>query len=256
MKRICLLCFLSAFISTSGFAQESASNAIAVLVKAVGTVESSTDANTWTKAERGLDLSAGFSLRTMAVSSCVIRFNDGTLLNLKSESQIKLAGARATDVQTGKLTFAIKTNPAEPFKFVSPTAVGAIKGTEGEFEVSNDETELSIFSSDRKDDIADLTLLKDNRTEKLGIGDRVRFNREGRPLRRLLSNAERKTFGERLKTLRTDSDKGMKFIQRRREQMQKKMPKPPRAPKTGSLQRQSQLQQQRQMAKLRLRLQR
>ncbi len=255
MKKIHLLYFLSAFISTSGFAQESASNAIAVLVKAVGTVEGSADANTWTKAERGLDLSAGFLLRTMAVSSCVIRFNDGTLLNLKPESHIKLAGARATDVQTGKLTFAIKTNSAEPFKFVSPTAVGAIKGTEGEFEVSNDETELSIFSSDRKDDIADLTLLKDNRTEKLGIGERVRFTREGRPLRRLLSATERKTFGERLKTLRADSDKGMRFIQRRREQMQKKLQRPQNMPKTGSLKRHSQLQQQ-QMAKLRLRLQR
>jgi hypothetical protein len=254
MKILSALLLSATVLVSSPVAAQQAVSGIAILVKAVGTVEGSADGKAWTKAERGLDLLVGYQLRTAAVSSCVLRFNDGTILNLKSDSQIKLTGARAADVQTGKLTFAIKTNPAEPFKFTAPTAVGAIKGTEGEFEASADEAELSIFSSDRTDDIADLTLLKTNQTEKIGIGERVRFGREGRLLRRLLNAQERKVFTDRLRTLRGDSENGMKSIMKRREQMQKKIQKQ-RGLKSDNARQQMQLQQ-RQMAKLRLRLQR
>ncbi len=206
---------------------------IAVVLRVVGSVEIGGVNAGWQKAERGFSLSSGTKLRTGRVSSCLLRFDDGSVIRIEASSEVEIRGQwRATvlderelQVDFGKIAFAVKKSGNEPFRFKSTTAVASIKGTEGTFDVNDEETVLAIIASSRQTDIADFLNQQTKQVESVGINENVVMNKAGKFMRRKLSDAERRISGNRMSLLQSEMKKGVKDLPTRVNPKSKPLPK-------------------------------
>jgi hypothetical protein len=123
------------------------------LSKAINEVSRKAGSTEWTKASKGDLLGTGNRIRTGVRSFALIKFNDNTMVRVREESEITLAGARtgdrfskSVDVTGGAVGFKVqRQRSGEEFRFTSPTSVASVRGTEGFFATSAAGDTLTIL---------------------------------------------------------------------------------------------------------------
>jgi hypothetical protein len=139
------LVMVSLFYSEN-FAQNN-ETPIALIKKIVKDVSyRTTDASDWETAKTGVPLQSGEQVKTGFKSLALVMFTDGTgLLRVRENSTMYIYGKKSgkktnknTFIERGLIGFDINKQEAEEFKFTTPTAVAAIRGTAGYMEVGDD----------------------------------------------------------------------------------------------------------------------
>jgi hypothetical protein len=122
---------------------------IALIKKIIKDVKyKATDASDWDIAKTGSPLKSGEQIKTGVKSLALVLFTDGTgLLRVRENSTMYIYGKREgkktnknTFIEKGLIGFDINKQDAEEFKFTTPTAVAAIRGTSGYLLVESDST--------------------------------------------------------------------------------------------------------------------
>lgn len=106
----------------------------------------------WETAKTGMPVKSGEQVKTGFRSLALVLFTDGSgLLRVRENSILNIYGKQSgknlnknTVIEKGFVGFEISKQEAEEFKFTTPTAVAAIRGTEGFVEI--DENNLSIIA--------------------------------------------------------------------------------------------------------------
>jgi hypothetical protein len=122
-------------------AQTAPERAIGLVSRVILDVTRRSPSVEWIKAERGDILDAGATLRTGEKSIAVIKLKDNSLLRIQEKCEVQLNAAsqdgvfqKEATVGGGTVGFNIRRQrPGEEFRFVSPTSVASIRGTEGFF---------------------------------------------------------------------------------------------------------------------------
>lgn len=206
------IALLALIITAFRFASSAMSTAddtsIAIVVRTSGTAElKSASSGIWSRAARGSKLDAQSSVRTGKGSNAIVLFNDGSVLRLDAQTEAKILGTRTADgaytqkqvaVSKGLLGFDVKASAAQPYRFSSPTASAAIKGTQGTVAIGADADAFSLISSESDTaEIADVTL-NSGGTSPLAIGEEVRATRAGAFERRRLRAEELRALAARI----------------------------------------------------------
>jgi hypothetical protein len=131
---------------------------VAIVMKVIKDVKLKTaEASNWSGAKIGQQLSTGDEIKTEAKSLAVIKFTDGSIINVRENSSLKIYAdkknkqiSKNTYIDKGDVQFNVNKQEAEEFKFTTPTMVASIRGTQGAFNVKEEEsmllcTEGSIF---------------------------------------------------------------------------------------------------------------
>lgn len=136
-----------------GFDSKNEETPIALVKKIVKNVNHrESESSDWEKAKTGMPLKSGEEVKTGFRSLALVLFTDGSgLLRVRENSILNIHG-KQTDknlnknvlIQKGFVGFEINKQEAEEFKFTTPTAVAAIRGTEGFVEIG--ENNLSIIA--------------------------------------------------------------------------------------------------------------
>jgi len=213
---------LMLWLYAAAFSADDANDgSLAVVTTAVGKVEVQTDATSWTAASRGTRLFAENKIRVAAGGSGLVRFWDGSIIRLGEKSEAKILGKRdgnetvadrQVEFSLGNISFDVKKRDGQEFKFSSPTAVAAIKGTEGTVDATNSGTELAIVASSRKDDAAQLQSTKSNKSVTVGVGQSAKADLLGNLTSRLLSEAEREAKRRAISLARDEAEKVIKDL--------------------------------------------
>jgi hypothetical protein len=173
-----LVCsFLPASVQTSV--------APAVLIRVQGEVSYRLDSTgIWQKGIRGTKLFANAEIKTLAKSNAIVIFTDGSVIRVGEKSTVRIRGEsdvngiyKKRDIQLnqGMLGFDVKANPQKQFRFASPTATAAIKGTEGVVTLADSSVDFALLSSESAaEEIAEITF-SDGKKEKIGIGELFRI---------------------------------------------------------------------------------
>lgn len=141
-----------------------AASDIAIVMRVVKSVDVRQLKAAWQKAERGKRLNSGDDVRTGLESASILRFVDGTVIRVQQNSELKIRGEKdaaqtkmdkGIDLNLGKLGFDVKKRPDEQFRFVSPTSVASIKGTDGIFTSEGERSVLTILTTKSKGEAAD-----------------------------------------------------------------------------------------------------
>ncbi len=120
---------------------------IALIKKVVKDVShKADDASDWELAKTGIPLNDGEEVKTGYKSLALILFTDGTgLVRVRENTRLFIYGeeedrkvSKNTYIDKGVVGFDINKQEYEEFKFTTPTAVAAIRGTSGYIEVGND----------------------------------------------------------------------------------------------------------------------
>jgi len=144
-----VLIILIAFTSIGFAVQDKNETPIALIKKIIKDVSYKTiDASDWGDAKTGIPLKSGEQIKTGFKSLALVLFTDGTgLLRVRENSIMYIYGDRDgekinknTFIEKGLIGFDINKQDAEEFKFTTPTAVAAIRGTAGYLEVGADST--------------------------------------------------------------------------------------------------------------------
>lgn len=106
----------------------------------------------WETAKTGMPVNNGEQVKTGFRSLALVLFTDGSgLLRVRENSILNIYGKqngknlnKNTVIEKGFVGFEINKQEAEEFKFTTPTAVAAIRGTEGFIEIG--ENNLSIVA--------------------------------------------------------------------------------------------------------------
>lgn len=106
----------------------------------------------WETAKTGMLVNNGEQVKTGFRSLALVLFTDGSgLLRVRENSILNIYGKqngknlnKNTVIEKGYVGFEINKQEAEEFKFTTPTAVAAIRGTEGFIEIG--ENNLSIVA--------------------------------------------------------------------------------------------------------------
>ncbi len=141
-----VLIILTAFVSIGFVLQDNNETPIALIKKIIKEVSYKTDASDWEAAKTGIPLKSGEQIKTGFKSLALVLFTDGTgLLRVRENSIMYIYGDREgkkinknTFIEKGLIGFDINKQDAEEFKFTTPTAVAAIRGTAGYVEVGSD----------------------------------------------------------------------------------------------------------------------
>lgn len=116
---------------------------VAIVIKAIKTVEAKEKQSNWRSVQRGQQLNSGTQVRTGAQSFSILKFADNSVVRIAENSEIVIKGdkgegnalTKTVELNLGKVGFNIKKQgQGEAFRFTSPTAVASIKGTSGYFE--------------------------------------------------------------------------------------------------------------------------
>jgi hypothetical protein len=126
---------------------------IGLLSKVINEVSRKDEKTDWAKASKGDLVATGNRIRTGAKSFALIKFNDNTMVRVREESEVTLAGSRATgafsksvDLINGAVGFKVqRQRSGEEFRFTSPTSVASVRGTEGFFATSAAGDTLTII---------------------------------------------------------------------------------------------------------------
>lgn len=142
-----VLIVLVAFGSIGFVVQDNSETPIALIKKIIKDVSfKKIDASDWEVGKTGLPLKSGEQVKTGFKSLALILFTDGTgLLRVRENSIMYIYGDKEgkkinknTFIEKGLIGFDINKQDAEEFKFTTPTAVAAIRGTAGYVEVHSD----------------------------------------------------------------------------------------------------------------------
>lgn len=101
---------------------------------------STADANTWEPATDAMNLNSGDGVRTGAQGSCTVAYSNQATFALTSNTTITLSEKPETQdisLSLGRLKAMVNKNAViKPFQVVTPTAIGAVRGTEADFELT------------------------------------------------------------------------------------------------------------------------
>lgn len=115
--------------------------AIGLVSKVVLDVARRTEQVDWSAARRGDILDAGNTIRTGERSLAVVKLKDNSLLRVRERTVVTFSGnsgsggfQKGAELQGGVVGFNVtKQRPGEEFRFLSPTSVASIRGTDGSF---------------------------------------------------------------------------------------------------------------------------
>jgi len=154
-KLLIVSLIIAAFISIGFVLEENNETPIALIKKIIKDVSYKTiDASDWEVAKTGIPLKSGEQIKTGYKSLALILFTDGTgLLRVRENSIMYIYGDREdkkinknTFIEKGLIGFDINKQDAEEFKFTTPTAVAAIRGTSGYVEVGSDSSTTIVVN--------------------------------------------------------------------------------------------------------------
>ncbi|MEN8193946.1 MAG: FecR family protein, partial [Bacteroidota bacterium] len=163
---IAVLLLLPIFIGADGTEEQTP---IGLVKKIVKTVTHRTDTSSdWELAKTGMPLNSGEQVRTGFRSLALVLFTDGSgLLRVRENSILNIYGKeekknlnKNTEIEKGFVGFEINKQEAEEFKFTTPTAVAAIRGTEGFIEIGKNNLTI-VACSEGKIEVESLIGLKD-----------------------------------------------------------------------------------------------
>ncbi|KAK3582518.1 hypothetical protein CHS0354_024067 [Potamilus streckersoni] len=130
--------------AANALGQQGKPSTVAVAVKAINDVmRSESKKIDWKGIKRGDMFFSDDIIRTGENSFCLLSFIDGTMGKILEKTQVKIVLTRdkgaskmsekSAVLDFGKFSFNVKNSPGEEFKFISPTSVASIKGTEGSY---------------------------------------------------------------------------------------------------------------------------
>jgi hypothetical protein len=135
-------------------AQNAGEKAIGLVSKVVLDVTRRAESPDWNAARRGDILDAGNTLRTGERSLAVVKLKDNSLLRVREQTVVTFSGTsgsggfqKGAELQGGVVGFNItKQRPGEEFRFLSPTSVASIRGTDGSFTNADSADIFTILS--------------------------------------------------------------------------------------------------------------
>ncbi len=196
-----------------------------LVIQAKGTVERTLTPNQWTVANRADTLRLGDKLRTARKAMSVVRFEDGSILRIGERTEVYFIvptekNVREVNVLKGALTYDVKANPNEPFRFKSPTAVAAIKGTTGSFTTDGKATNFVVENSDTKEEVAEFETERGER-KSVSIGEVAVLNRSGKLSLRQILEEERRAIQNEVNEMRRAVEEELRKIKEEVEQMRR-----------------------------------
>lgn len=201
-----------------------------LVIQAKGAVERSAEPNRWTAAKRADTLRLGERLRTARNAQCVARLDDGSILRIAERTEVHFispsqknnreVNAREVNVLKGALTYDVRANPNEPFRFRSPSAVAAIKGTTGSFSTDGKATNFVVEASDAKEEVAEFETARGER-QSVGIGEVAVLNRSGKLSLRQILEEERRAIQAEVNEMRRAVEEELRKIKEEVEQMRR-----------------------------------
>ncbi len=128
--------------------------AVATVSKVISDVTRKEADKEWQKARPGELLRNGDRVRTGDRSIAIIKFKDNSLIRLRALSELTVTGTQAgnafsksVDIDRGGVGFTIaKQHPDEEFRFTSPTSVASIRGTGGQYIVTDGGDTLIVLT--------------------------------------------------------------------------------------------------------------
>lgn len=162
----------------------------------------------WEKARPGTMLKAGDKIRTGKKSQANTTSKEGHRLTIKERTVLEITqlGSKAWDLrmQAGKSRFSVaKLGPGQSFRVRTPTAVCAVRGTEFQVELLEDEsTVLDVFSGivafgDIQGTVPEVPIMENQRTE-VHQGEAAPKSPEAIPEREVREAREERTQMEEL----------------------------------------------------------
>ena len=144
----------------------------------------------WTPAKRGIKLKKGDKVRTRTGSKCVVQFDDGSQLTIKSDSLVHI-DELSEDIRTRTKSSAIKllvsdveasilrpTSKGSRFTIETPGSVAQVRKARMSVRVNQDnETEYKLMSGD-------VSVKAGNRNVRIGQNEVVRLARGGKVVSR------------------------------------------------------------------------
>lgn len=152
-KRLLLSLLVMGSILFLGMNSSDNETPIALVKKIVKKVTHRVDVESdWETAKTGMPVKSGEQVKTGFRSLALVLFTDGSgLLRVRENSILNIYGKQSgknlnknTVIGKGFVGFEINKQEAEEFKFTTPTAVAAIRGTEGFIEIG--ENNLSVIA--------------------------------------------------------------------------------------------------------------
>jgi FecR-like protein len=205
-KVIAITIFFAFISSLCLFSQDKDTTPIALLKKVVKDVSYKTiDANDWATAKTGLPFMSGEQVKTGFKSLALVLFTDGTgLLRVRENSTMYIYGDRDgkkinknTFIEKGLIGFDINKQEAEEFKFTTPTAVAAIRGTAGYVEVGADSSTTIVCDHGR---IEVESLIGEKGKSTVDGGSAISVQRDGKILKGVSSSQQLKKLNKTKKT--------------------------------------------------------
>lgn len=163
------------------------------------------DAADWETAKTGIPLLSGEQVKTGFKSLALVIFTDGTgLLRVRENSTMYIYGDRDgkklnknTFIEKGLIGFDINKQEAEEFKFTTPTAVAAIRGTAGYVEVGSDSSTTIVCDHG---EIEVESLIGEKAKSKVQGGTAISIQRDGKIFKGVASPKQIEKFSKTKKT--------------------------------------------------------
>ena len=207
MNRLYRLLTLTLVMLLFGFIpQENVETPIALIKKIVKDVSyKQIDKDDWAKAKTGVPLKNGEQIKTGYKSLALVLFTDGTgLLRVRENSTMYIYGKKNgeqinknTFIERGLIGFDVNKQEIEEFKFTTPTAVAAIRGTAGYVEVGKDSS-TTIVCDHGKIEVE--SLVGDRRKSVVEGGNALSIQRDGEILKGTISLEQKSKFDKSQKT--------------------------------------------------------
>ncbi|MCF6270770.1 MAG: FecR family protein [Melioribacteraceae bacterium] len=197
---------IAAFISIGFVIEDNNETPIALIKKIIKDVSYKTiDAEDWEVAKTGVPLKSGEQVKTGFKSLALVLFTDGTgLLRVRENSIMYIYGDREdkkinknTFIEKGLIGFDINKQEAEEFKFTTPTAVAAIRGTAGYIEVGSDSSTTIVCDYGK---IEVQSLIGDKRKAVIEGGAALSISPDGEILKGAISSEQSNKFSKTKKT--------------------------------------------------------
>lgn len=195
-----ILMALTLLLPAAAFGQ---SAPIGLLSKVINEVTRKDVNADWKKATKGDLVSTGNRIRTGVRSFALIKFNDNTMVRVREESEVTLAGARtadafskSVDLTSGAVGFKVqRQRSGEEFRFTSPTSVASVRGTEGFFATSLTGDTLTVLKG-----LVGLLNLTSQSSVNIGEGFTGISNPDGSVTSREATREERRKAADALRT--------------------------------------------------------
>ena len=185
LYKLAVVIMLLIFASSVQFFAQDDSTPIALIKKIIKDVSYKTvDASDWEVAKTGNPLKSGEQVKTGFKSLALVLFTDGTgLLRVRENSTMYIYGEKSgkktnknTFIERGLIGFDVNKQDVEEFKFTTPTAVAAIRGTAGYLEVGADSSTTVVCDHG---EIEVKSLVGEKGTETVSGGKALRIAPDG-----------------------------------------------------------------------------